>query len=99
MLECFDIGAQGHTSDVQADVIRENTMILFEKRRKVSKASSGFRLPTVIHQLKAATKRLAHLKVTKGGPEEVEVTMIYNDEIVTRHVVYLAQHSCTCREW
>ena len=37
--------------------------------------------------------------MTKGHPEEAEVTEIYNDEEVRRHVVYLPQHVCTCREW
>jgi hypothetical protein len=36
--------------------------------------------------------------VTKGHPEEAEVTEIYKDEEVRRHVVYLPQHVCTCRE-
>jgi len=43
----------------------------------------------MIHQLNAASKRLGHLKVTKGHPEQAEVTEIYKDEEVRRHVVYL----------
>ena len=37
--------------------------------------------------------------MTKGHPEEVEVTKIYKDEEVRRHVVYPTQHICTCEEW
>jgi len=82
-----------------ADTIREKTMVLFAKRRKISTALTGETLPTIIHQLNAASKGLGHLKVTKGHPEEAEVTEIYKDEEVRRHVVYLTKHICTCREW
>ena len=37
--------------------------------------------------------------MTKGHPEAAEVTEIYKDQEVMRHVVYLTQHICTCREW
>jgi hypothetical protein len=49
-----------------ANAIREKTMILFAKRRKISTSLSHGILPTVIHQLNAASKGLGHLKVTKG---------------------------------
>ena len=42
---------------------------------------------------------MSHLKATKGGPNQAEVVVMYNDEVVRRHVVYLDQHECTCREW
>ena len=74
-------------------------MVLFEKRRKISKALKGFILLAIIHQLNAASKGLNHLKATKGGPNQAEVIVMYNDEVVKRHVVYLDQHECTCREW
>lgn len=78
--------------DVLADAVREKTVIMFEKRRRVSMALNGLILPAVIHQLNAASKGLGNLKVT-------EVTKIYKDEEIKRHVVYLKQHHCTCREW
>ena len=81
------------------DALREKLVVLFEKRRRISRALSSGILPTVIHQLNAASKRLGHLKVTKGHPEQAEVTEIYKDEEVRRHVVYLPQLACTCREW
>ena len=56
-------------------------------------------LPAVVHQLNAASKGLKNLKVTKGHPDQAEVTEIYKDEEVRRHVVYLNQLACTCREW
>jgi hypothetical protein len=82
-----------------ADAIRERTLILFAKRRKISVALSPGILPAVIHQLNAASRSLGHLKVTKGHPVEAEVSEIYKDEEVRRHVVYLQDHACTCREW
>jgi len=71
------------------DALREKLVVLFEKRRRISRALSSGILPTVIHQLNAASKRLGHLKVTKGHPEQAEVTEIYKDEEVRRHVVYV----------
>jgi len=82
-----------------ADAIREKTLTLFAKRRKIANALSPGILPAVIHQLNVGSRSLGHLKVTKGHPEEAEVTEIYKDEEVRRHVVYLPQHVCTCREW
>lgn len=85
--------------DALADAIREKTLILFEKRRRISTALNGVILPVVIHQLNEASKGLGHLKVTKGNPDQAEVTETYKDEEVTRHVVYLDKWTCTCREW
>jgi len=82
-----------------ADAIREKMLVLFAKRRKISLALSPGILPVVIEQLNAASKGLSHLKVTKGHPREAEVTEVYKDEDVRRHVVHLTQHECTCREW
>ncbi|WVZ88004.1 hypothetical protein U9M48_034566, partial [Paspalum notatum var. saurae] len=80
------------------DAIREKEVILFEKRRRVSMALHGTILPAVIHQLNAASRGLGHLKVTKGNSDQAEVTEIYKDEKVRRHVVYLKEKECTCRE-
>jgi hypothetical protein len=82
-----------------ADAIREKTLTLFAKRRKISAALSPGILPAVIHQLHAASRAQGHLKVVKGHPVEAEVSEIYKDEDVRRHVVYLQEHACTCREW
>ena len=82
-----------------ADAIREKTLTLFAKRRKIAHALSPRILPAVIHQLNAASRGLGHLKVTKGHPDKAEVTEIYKDEEVRRHVVYPTQHICTFKEW
>ena len=82
-----------------ADAIREKTLTLFAKRRRISVALNPSILPAVIHQLNAASRGLGHLKVKKGHPQEAEVTEIYKDQEVRRYVVYLEQHACTCREW
>ncbi|WVZ85958.1 hypothetical protein U9M48_032813 [Paspalum notatum var. saurae] len=85
--------------DAMADVIREKMEVLFKKRRKISMALSGSILPVVVHQLNAVSKGLTHLRVTKGNSEQAEVTQIYKDEAARRHVVYLNDHHCTCRQW
>jgi len=82
-----------------ADAIREKTLTLFAKRRRISVGLGPDILPAVIHQLNAASRGLGHLKVKKGHPHEAEVTEIYKDQEVRRHVVYLQEHACTCREW
>jgi hypothetical protein len=81
------------------DAIREKGVVLFEKRGRISRALTGVVLPAVVHQLNAASKGLGHLKVTKGTPGQAEVTEIYKDQEVRRHVVYLNDKACTCREW
>ena len=85
--------------DSLADAIRIKTMVLFEKRRKISLALTGVILPAVIHQLNATSKGLDHLQVTKGNPQEAKVTVMYKGEEIRRHVVYLDLQECTCREW
>jgi hypothetical protein len=71
---------------------------MFERRRRISRALQGVILPAMVHQLNTASKRLGHLKVTKGLPDQAEVTESYKDEI-RRHVVYLSINHCTCMEW
>ena len=83
--------------DSLADAIRIKTMVLFEKRRKISLALTGGILPAV--WLNAASKGLDHLQVTKGNPQEAEVTVMYKGEEIRRHAVYLDLQECTCREW
>jgi hypothetical protein len=81
-----------------ADAIRHKTLGLFAKRRKIANAMSPGILPAIIHQLNAASRALDHLEVTNNHPEEAEVTEIYKNEEVRKHVVYPTQHICTCRE-
>ncbi|KAF0908100.1 hypothetical protein E2562_022940 [Oryza meyeriana var. granulata] len=75
--------------DVLADATREKTLVLFENRRRIAQRLPGVILPVVVHQLNAASKGLGHLKVIKGGNESAEVTELYKDVEVIRHVVYL----------
>lgn len=81
------------------DAIREKGVVMFEKRRRISRALHGVILLAMIHQLNAATKGLGHLKFTKGRPKQTKVTEIYKDEDVRRHVVCLDENNCTCRQW
>ena len=74
---------------MMADAIREKIMVLFAKRRKISTALSPGILQVVIHQLNKALRGLGHSKISKGHPNQAEVTEIYKDEEVRRHVVYL----------
>ena len=80
-----------------ADANREKTHTLFAKRKIANALSPGI-LPAVIHQFNAASRGLGHLKVTKEHLEKAEVTEIYKDEEVRRHVVYPTQHFYTCKE-
>ena len=71
---------------------------MFEKRRRISRALPEVILPAIIHKLNASSKGIGHLKVTKGMPDQAEVTEIYKNVEVRRHVVYLNEQSCTCRQ-
>lgn len=86
--------------DSLADAVREKMVGLFETRRRISNALNGYLiLPAVIHQLNADSYGLTNLRVTKGDPNQSEVTEIYKDEAVRRHVVHLNKHFCTCHQW
>jgi hypothetical protein len=82
-----------------ADEIREKLVILYEKRRRISEALNGYILPAIVHQLNAASKGLGDLRVIKGHLDQAEVRDRYKGEDVRRHVVYLKEQNCTCREW
>lgn len=82
-----------------ADVIRQKIMLLFAKRRKISLALPPGILPAIIHQLNADSRGLGHMHLSKGHPTEAEVTEVYKDDDVRRHVVYLPKQMCTCRQW
>ena len=77
---------------------REDNDPVCQKEKDFYSIASGI-LPAVIHQLNAASRGLGHLKISKGHPNEAEVTEVYKDEEVRRHVVYLPQKICTCRQW
>lgn len=68
------------------------------RRRKISRALSGIVLQVVIQRLNVASKEFNHLKVTKGGPNQAEVTLIYNGEVV-KGMLSTWTIICTCREW
>jgi hypothetical protein len=74
-------------------------MVMFAKRRSISMALSPGILPAIVDQLNAASKGLGYLKVKKAHPEEAEVRESYKGQEVRRHVVYLKEHICSCREW
>ncbi|XP_066316053.1 uncharacterized protein [Miscanthus floridulus] len=78
---------------------KEQTLKLFAKRMTISRALKGTILPIVVHQMNVPSKGLGHSKVTKGDRNQAEVLVVYKDEEVRRHVVYLDQKICTCREW
>ena len=80
-----------------ADKIREKTMVLWAKRRKISERLSGKILPAVIYQLNARTRGLGHLTVVDGGYSAAEIWDTSNTH--SRHVVKSYLHECTCLEW
>ena len=84
---------------MMADAIREKIMLLFAKRRKISTALSPGILQVVIHQLNTASRGLGYLNISSGHPNQAEVTEVYEDEEVQRHIMYLSQKICTCRQW
>jgi hypothetical protein len=57
-----------------ADAIREKIMVLFATRRKISRALPPGILLGIIHQLNAASRGLGHLTISKGHPNQAEVT-------------------------
>lgn len=86
--------------DALADAIREKTAALWAKRRKIGEKLEGRNiLPAIVTQLKATTRGLANMRVMKGADDTAEVTELHNSVEVYRHVVYLNQQKCTCREW
>lgn len=98
-MECMDKGIQGPATTLYGRCYKRKGVVMFERRRRISRALHGVILPAVIHQLNTSSKGIGHLKVTKSLPDQAEVFEIYEDEEVRRHVVYLNEQSCTCREW
>jgi hypothetical protein len=72
-------------------------MVLWKKRRLISKRLEGRILPAVLTILKARTRGLENLTVVKASCFVAEVhdtTSTHN-----RHVVKSYLHECTCLEW
>jgi len=64
-------------------------MILWAKRRKISKRLSGKILPAVIYELNARTRGLGHLTVVDGGYSAAEIWDTSNT-----HSRQLLSHIC-----
>lgn len=82
-----------------ADAIREKTLVLWDKRRKIGQQMTGVIIPAVLQQLRAATRGLGHLEVVSGGDDQAEVSKLHDGLEVVRHVVYPTRQECTCLEW
>uniref|UniRef100_A0A0A9GRG2 SWIM-type domain-containing protein n=1 Tax=Arundo donax TaxID=35708 RepID=A0A0A9GRG2_ARUDO len=80
------------------DRLRQMTMDLWDKRRRIGSKLSGVILPTIIKQLKAKTRGLRQMKVSKGV-HTTEVFGFHYDMTPWRHVVELSSHTCSCGEW
>jgi hypothetical protein len=80
------------------DMLRQKVLELWDKRRRIASKLSGRILPTVIKQLKAKTRALGQMKVSKGL-DSAEVYGIRHDMTLWRHIVDLKPHTCTCGEW
>ena len=80
------------------DRLRQMTMELWEKRRKIADKLSGNILPVIISELKAKTKGLGYMSVCKNR-HKAEIFGNYKDLTPWRHVVDLHEHTCTCRAW
>ena len=68
-----------------ADKCMEMIMVLWEKRRRIGDKLTGKILPAVLQQLKARTRGLGHLSVTKAGYFSAQVEDSTNTH--NRHVV------------
>ncbi|XP_066358573.1 uncharacterized protein [Miscanthus floridulus] len=81
-----------------ADKIREMIMVLWNKRRNIAyRLPEGRILPAIMHQLKANTRGLGHLKIVPCSNWSAEVWD--HSSRVERHIVKLHQRTCTCLEW
>jgi hypothetical protein len=80
------------------DRLRQMTMELWEKRRKIADKLSGNILPAIMSQLKAKTRALGQMSVCKNR-HKAEIFGSYQDMTPWRHVVDLHEHTCSCRAW
>lgn len=73
-------------------------MVLWNKRRNIAyRLPEGRILPAIMHQLKANTRGLGHLKIVPCSNWSAEVWDKSSD--VERHIVKLHQRTSTCLEW
>jgi hypothetical protein len=79
------------------DKLREKVMVLWDKRRRIGERLNGKILPAVMHQLKARTRGLGHLKVITASLHTAEVHDYVKE--FGRHVVSIVANTCTCEEW
>ena len=80
-----------------ADKIREMIMVLWNKRKNIAyRLPKGRILPAIMHQLKANTRGLGHLKIVPCSNCSAEVWV--HSSRVERHIVKLHQRTCTCLE-
>ena len=80
-----------------AEKIREMTMELFHRRRKIGQKLEGRILPSVLALLKARTRGLGHLSIVKCDTFMAEVRD--NTNCMTKHVVNADLKQCSCEEW
>jgi hypothetical protein len=80
-----------------AEKIREMTMELFHRRRRIAQKLEGRILPSVLALLKARTRGLGHLSVVKCDNYMGEVRD--NTNCMTKHVVKADLKQCSCEEW
>ncbi|XP_041995668.1 uncharacterized protein LOC121745779 [Salvia splendens] len=82
------------------DSLRSKFMELYARRRDIGERLEGHTMLRIIDRhLNVLSRQLGNLKVKVGGMGEAEVTEITDRHKVIRHVVNLAQHTCSCREW
>jgi hypothetical protein len=80
-----------------AEKIREMTMELFHRRRRIGHKLQGIILPSVLAILKARTRGLGHLSIVKCDNYMAEVRDSTN--CMTKHVVKADLKQCSCEEW
>uniref|UniRef100_A0A0A8Z6S2 SWIM-type domain-containing protein n=1 Tax=Arundo donax TaxID=35708 RepID=A0A0A8Z6S2_ARUDO len=80
------------------DKLRQMTMDLWDKRRRIGNKFSGNILPTIIKQFKARTRGLGQMKISKGQ-HTAKVFGFHSDMRPWRHVVELSTFTCSCGEW
>jgi hypothetical protein len=80
-----------------ADKIREMTMELFHRRRRISERLHGVILPSVMSTLNAQTRGLGHLTIVKSDNYMAEVRD--NTNCMSKHVVKGELRQCSCEEW
>jgi uncharacterized protein (DUF2164 family) len=80
-----------------ADKIREMTMELFHRRRRIGDRLHRVILPSVLSTLNAQTRGLGHLTIVKSDNYMAEVRD--NTNCMSKHVVKGELRQCSCEEW